>query len=182
MTVLNWYALKVFYNRFSELEETFGREGVQWYVPMTTKTFVNSAGVEVERRVPLVSMLMFVRCDEAYIKHLNSVLCEKAMIYHHPGTEIPAPIRDKEMYDFQYVTTLFEKGLEIVNLDFSSPEKNIRYRVTGGELKGTEGYVRRVHGTKKLIITIPRIISVATTFVPRNYLEPIATSSAALVN
>ena len=174
MPNLKWYALKVFYNRFSALEETFQRDQVQWYIPMTTKTFVTSEGQEVERRVPLVSMLMFLRCDEDYISHLNHVLYEKAMVYHHPGTEIPAPIRDKEMYDFQYATTLFERGLEVVDLDLTTPEKNIRYRVTGGEMKGAEGYIRRVHGTKKLIITIPRIISVATTFVPRHYLEQIS--------
>ena len=173
MHTLKWYAIKVFYNRYTELQQTFERENFQWYIPMTTKVFTSSDGNEVERRVPLVSMLMFLRCDEDYICQLNSVLCEKAKVYCHPGTEIPAPIRDKEMYDFQYVTTLFDKGLEVVDLDLSNPDKNVRYRVTGGEMEGAEGYIRRVHGTKKLIVTIPRIISVATTFVPRQYLEQI---------
>ena len=174
MHTLKWYVLKVFYNRFTDLVETFNRDSLQWYIPMTTKVFAMADGREVERRVPLVSMLMFLRCSEEYIVHLNRVLYEKAMVYCHPGTEIPAPIRDKEMYDFQYATTLFDRGLEVVDLDLSNPDKNIRYRVTGGEMEGTEGYIRRVHGTKKLIITIPQVISVATTFVPRNYLQPIS--------
>lgn len=95
--VKKWYALKVFYNRFSEIEATLSCDGIESYIPMKTRSYPQPNGEVVTRRVPLVAMLMFLRCDDDYISSLNSILDGKAMVYHHPGTQIPAPIPDEEM-------------------------------------------------------------------------------------
>ena len=80
-----WYALKVFYNRFSEIKATLSRDGIESYIPMKTRSYPQPDGEVVIRRVPLVAMLMFLRCDDDYISSLNSILDEKAMVYHRPG-------------------------------------------------------------------------------------------------
>ena len=90
-----WYALKIFYNRFSEIEATLSRDGIESYIPMKTRSYPQPDGEVVTRRVPLVAMLMFLRCDDDYISSLNSIIDGKAMVYHHTGTQIPAPFRMK---------------------------------------------------------------------------------------
>ena len=75
-----WYALKVFYNRFSEIKATLSRDGIESYIPMKTRSYPQPDGEVVIRRVPLVAMLMFLRCDDDYISSLNSILDEKAMV------------------------------------------------------------------------------------------------------
>lgn len=59
-----WYALKIFYNRFSEIEATLSRDGIESYIPMKTRSYPQPDGEVVTRRVPLVAMLMFLRCDD----------------------------------------------------------------------------------------------------------------------
>lgn len=107
-----WYALKVFYNRFSEIKATLSRDGIESYIPMKTRSYPQPDGEVVIRRVPLVAMLMFLRCDDDYISSLNSILDEKAMVYHRPGTQIPASIPDEEMDMFIMLTSSMEDGFE----------------------------------------------------------------------
>ena len=104
--VKKWYALKVFYNRFSEIEATLSCDGIESYIPMKTRSYPQPNGEVVTRRVPLVAMLMFLRCDDDYISSLNSILDGKAMVYHHLGTQIPAPFRMKRWTCAKRITTI----------------------------------------------------------------------------
>ena len=47
-----WYALKVFYNRFSEIKATLSRDGIESYIPMKTRSYPQPDGEVVIRRVP----------------------------------------------------------------------------------------------------------------------------------
>lgn len=84
---------------------------------MKTRSYPQPNGEVVTRRVPLVAMLMFLRCDDDYIFSLNSILNEKAMVYHHPGTQIPALIPDEEMEMFIMLTSSMEDGFEQIPYD-----------------------------------------------------------------
>ncbi|MDB0814906.1 transcription termination/antitermination NusG family protein [Phocaeicola vulgatus] len=39
-----WYALKVFYNRFSEIENTLSHDGIESYIPMKTRNYPQLSG------------------------------------------------------------------------------------------------------------------------------------------
>lgn len=148
---MRWYALKVFYNRFSPIEAALARDGVESYIPMTTKTYPQPDGTEVTRRVPLVAMLMFIRCEEDYIQMLNSVLHEKAMVYHHPGTQIPEAIRDEEMERFIRLTSM-DDAFDAIPYIRRYAQNNRKYLVTEGEYKGAVGYFARYKNAKRLIV------------------------------
>lgn len=168
---MRWYALKVFYNRFSPIEATLARDGVESYIPMTTKTYSQPDGTEVSRRVPLVAMLMFIRCDEDYIQMFNSVLHEKAMVYHHPGTQIPAAIRDEEMDRFIYLTSL-EDAFEAIPYTYKYTQISKKYVVTCGEYKGAVGYFARYKNAKRLIVPLEDLLMiVAKRYVPVGYIQ-----------
>lgn len=96
--VKKWYALKVFYNRFSEIEATLSRDGIESYIPMKTWSYPQPDGEVVTRRVPLVAMLIFLCCDDDYISSLDSILDGKAMVYHHPRSQPPFRGRDGHVH------------------------------------------------------------------------------------
>ena len=50
-----------------------------------------------------------------------------------------------------------------------------RVRVTEGVFKGAEGYIRRVKGNRRLIVSIEGVVAVATTYIPGCFLEKITT-------
>ena len=169
-----WYALKVFYNRFSEIKATLSRDGIESYIPMKTRSYPQPDGEVVIRRVPLVAILMFLRCDDDYISSLNSILDEKAMVYHRPNTQIPASIPDEEMDMFIMLTSSMEDGFEQIPYDDNLVKNAEKYRVTGGEYAGVVGYYRRIKKNKRLVIPFEGLlILVATNYIPKCYLQEI---------
>lgn len=169
-----WYALKVFYNRFSAIVSTLNRDGVESYVPKTRVEVTKADGQVIERERPLSAMLMFLCCDEEYIARMNKVLYEKAMVYHYPGTNEPAPIPEEEMQDFITVTTAIEQGLELTHHEVTSNDRRTKYLVTDGQYKGVRGYLKRIKGEKRLVIPVADLLTLATTsYIPNAFLSPI---------
>lgn len=174
-----WYALKVFYNRFSAIVSTLDRDGVQSYVPKTRVEVTRADGGVSERERPLSAMLMFLCCEENYIEQMNKLLYEKAMVYHYPGTNDPAPIPEEEMEDFITVTTALQRGLELTHHEVTPTDRRIKYRVIEGEYKGIRGYLKRIKGEKRLVIPVADLLTLATTsYIPASFLEPLERSQA----
>lgn len=42
--VKKWYVLKVFYNRFSKIEATLSRDGIESYIPMKNRSYPQPNG------------------------------------------------------------------------------------------------------------------------------------------
>jgi len=42
--VKKWYVLKVFYNRFSKIEATLSRDGIESYIPMKNRSYLQPDG------------------------------------------------------------------------------------------------------------------------------------------
>ena len=51
--------------------------------------------------------------------------------------------------------------------------KGDKVRIKEGVLKGAEGYITRIHGTKRFVVTIEGIAAIATTFIPKQFIEKI---------
>lgn len=169
-----WYALKVFYNRFSAIVATLERDGVESYVPKTVVEVTTVDGRTSERERPLSAMLMFLCCDEAYIERMNKLLYEKAMVYHYPGTNDPAPIPGEEMEDFITVTTAMQRGLELTHHEVTSNDRRTKYLVTEGQYKGVRGYLKRIRGEKRLVVPVADLLTLAaTSYIPSAFLAPI---------
>lgn len=170
----HWYALKVFYNRYAALRATFARDGVESYVPMKMKAYPQPNGEVVEREVPMIAMLMFFRCEEEYVQEINQVLCEKAMIYHKPGTQVPAAIPDNEMNLFIRLTTLYSQGFEAIPYNEQLITGGVKYRVVEGEYSGAEGYYKRVRRNRCLVVPLSNLFMIVSTgYIPQRFLEEI---------
>ena len=172
----HWYALKVFYNRVFDVERLLAQDGVKTYIPLrSTETTVG--GRTIRRREPAVSSLMFVRQAERAVLELmqrakaNSPL----MVYFERETKKPAVIPDPEMEAFMLVTSTDDPGLEYLPEAPAELRRGDRVRVTEGVFKGAEGYIRRVKGNRRLIVSIEGVVAVATTYIPGCFLEKITT-------
>ena len=148
----HWYALKVFYNRVFDVERLLAQDGVKTYIPLrSTETTVG--GRTIRRREPAVSSL----------------------VYFDRETKKPAVIPDPEMEAFMLVTSTDDPGLEYLPEAPAELRRGDRVRVTEGVFKGAEGYIRRVKGNRRLIVSIEGVVAVATTYIPGCFLEKITT-------
>ena len=170
----HWYALKVFYNRVFEVERLLAQDGVKSYIPLRSVE-VAVGGRTIRRREPAVSSLIFVRGPERYVLELPKRLKNSTplMAYFDRDTRKPAVISDLEMNVFMLVASTDDPGLEYLGEEPSGLRSGDRVRVTEGPFKGAEGYIKRIKGNRRLIVSIEGVVAVATTYIPGCFLEKI---------
>lgn len=148
------------------------KDGLQSYIPMRTVEKAHNSNTTYIKE-PVIPSLIFIRADQGYIEHLRKDPASYAGVYCYPGTTTPAVISDREMEMFIFVTTIGSRNLEAIDISLA---KGDRIRVTAGIFKGAEGYITRVHNAKRLIVVIEGIAAIATTYIPKDYVEKITDS------
>lgn len=171
----HWYALKVFYNRVFAIETYLNEAGIESYIPCEKEKIRKTDGTYKTIRKTMTPSLMFFRSDANTATLLRRELFGQVLIYVDSAgdTNEPCPISDHEMDVFILVTSSGEKGIEYFSSDDRRFHVGERVRVTGGSFKGTEGYIRRIKGNRRLIVTIHGICAVATSYIPQCFLEKI---------
>lgn len=74
---------------------------------------------------------------------------------------------------FMLVASSGETGLEYFGDEDRKFAEGQRVRVTDGPFRGAEGSIQRIHGDRRLLVSIRGICAVATTYIPKAFLEEI---------
>ena len=166
---LRWYALRVFRNRLAAVVAEVEKGGYESYVPMrSVEKSVFGRTVVVQQ--PLVASIVFVRATAEYVAALSRDQMVSASVYRRPGSNLPAAISDSEMEVFMLVTRVGVDKVESVDLALAQGD---RVRVTDGVFKGAVGCISRVHGAKRLIVSIEGVAAVAVAYIPKDFLEKV---------
>jgi len=192
---LNWYALKVFYNKVFEMEALLGDMGLETYIPVRKVQLKGEEHLRVARRLAtpddrrrdnqyiqagpviykretVVSSLLFVRAPESRIKEIPEILGGGGFVYRTADREREAVIPDRQMAMFRMVCSSGADGLEFFSdEDMTRYRQGDRVRVTEGPLKGAEGYVKRIRKDRRLLVAIEGFVAVATSFIPPQFLS-----------
>lgn len=165
-----WFAVNVFFNRVTRMSSVLNEDDVQYYVPMRTVEMFKDGQKTYEQR-QLVTSLLFLRCNVQYLNLLKEKFGDAFYVYADVETKRPRIIPDKEMDSFILVTSVGDKGLEFLSDKYNDCKIGDHVRVIDGVFKGAEGYVKRIQGRKRLIVSIEGIAVVATSYIPRSFLE-----------
>lgn len=171
--VLHWYALKVFYNKVFVVEELFHQHSLESYIPLE-EVVVQRGDHQKKVRRPVVNSLMFVRASWPALRDLQRKHFHEFCFYMNAEKTAAAVIPDREFNVFRLVTSAIAQGLEYFSdeamINYSKGE---RVRVVEGPFAGTEGFVKRIRRDRRVLVVIPGVIAVATTYVPACFLEKI---------
>lgn len=172
---LNWYALKVFYNRVFEVEALFKSESIESYIPLKRVVVVHNDGSLESVDKPIINSLMFFRSTACRARQLQQILCDRALIYcrKEKYVRIPLAISDYEMNIFMLVTSCSKGSLEYLGCDEKKFIRGDRVKVIDGDFKGAEGYICRIRKDNRLVVSVTGVCAVATTYIPRCFLEVI---------
>ena len=151
---LNWYALKVFFNRTRRFEELLEPLVSEMYVPRN-----------------VIISLMFVRTSPTQIENIRQKWYGWLMVYVSRPDRTPYIIPEHDMDVFRFVTSMADKNLKLIDPEAVRFKSGEKVRVTDGLFKGAEGYIKRIQGNKRLIVTIHGVVAVATSYIPAAYLE-----------
>ena len=195
---LNWYALKVFYNKVFEIEALLTDMGQETYIPVRQvqlkgedhmraarrlatpddrrrdNQFVQ-AGPVIFKRVPVVSSLLFVHAPKERLPEVDACVDGRGFVYKTADRKTEAVIPDKQMAMFQLVCSSGAEGLEFfADDDLTRYKAGDKVRVLEGPLKGAEGYIKRIRKDRRLLVSIEGFIAVATSFIPPQFLEKVS--------
>ena len=155
--MINWYAIKVYYNRVQPLIAECKESGMEFFAP-----------------TDIIGSLLFVRCEEHEELHLAAASDVKMWVYRTSDGSRPAVIPDREMEVFRFVVTAGRAGLELLGDDRPEYHEGDRVVVTGGPFKGAEGHIKRIKRDRRLIVTIKGVVAVATAYIHPSLLRRVS--------
>lgn len=141
----HWFALKVFYNKVFEIEESLKKDDIDCYFPCEDAVVMRN-GVRKIIRKPIISSILFFHSTTLRAMEIQRQFTDKVILYTRDKElkKVPLIIPDREMNIFMLVTSSGEKGMEYLGADSTKFCRGERVRVIDGKFKGAEGYICRI--------------------------------------
>ncbi|GHT02903.1 transcriptional regulator [Bacteroidia bacterium] len=163
-----WYAARVKYRTEQKIKALLEAAGTQHFIPLKTVETARN-GKKTRREKPLIPCLMFVYADRKTVLKLPATTGFTINYIRHTDTKQLHIIPDKQMQDFMRVVDLSETGgIEILTANLKRGDK---VRVVRGVFSGIEGELIRVKGHKRVVVRLEGLVSLATTYIPTDFLE-----------
>lgn len=149
------------------------------FIPKCYKT-VERFGKRHYELTSCISNLLFVygsrnQIEEERQKHIEIKDDKKSHLLSFIKNHIDEPIfvPDKQMEDFIRVSNL--PAEELIPLDIREGESltGQRVKVIDGPLVGIEGFIKRIEGNKRVVVTIDGILATALKFISPSLLTKI---------
>ena len=167
-----WYAIRVTYNRELKVKEDLDARGITNFVPMQYRR-EERGGVMVKRLVPSVHNLIFINMTPSEMTEYKKTTTLPIRYIMDRETHKPITVPNREMENFIKVAGTYDEKLIYLNPDPGDFTQGERVRVIGGEFAGAEGIFVRVKGDRRVLINIPGVVAVASTYVHPSMIEKI---------
>lgn len=173
-TEKQWFAIRVTYHRELKFQKALDAAGFRTFVPMCMKKTVRD-GIEKTETVPAVNNLCFVRTTRA---EFNDFLagcgpsCPARYIWDRASRQ-PIVVPEKAMDDFIKICGTMHEDLVYLTRVSSKLRLGQRVRVCSGPFEGVEGIVVRIRRSRRIMVELPGMLAVATTYVSPENVVPV---------
>ena len=170
-----WYAIRVTYNRELKVKEDLDARGITNFVPMQYRREERN-GVMVKRLVPSVHNLIFIYLTPSEMKEYKmstALPIRYIMSRGERGTRHPITVPTPEMENFIKVAGTYEEKLIYLNPEPGDFREGERVRIIGGMFAGAEGIFVRIKRDRRVLVSVPGLVAVATTYVHPSMIEKI---------
>ena len=167
-----WYVLRVSYSRELKIKETLDKRGVRTFVPMMWKK-VEKDGTAQKKQVPAVSNLCFVFWTKAQIDAFISEYGDKSPVHYYwdRTTSRPMTVPLKAMDDFVKVASSLDEDLIYMTEISEKLREGQMVKVRSGAFAGVEGKIVRIRKSRRLMVELPGMLAVASTYIGPNDVE-----------
>ncbi|MBO8476912.1 MAG: UpxY family transcription antiterminator [Bacteroidetes bacterium] len=159
-----WFAIRVTYNRELKVKVELEAKGIECFVPMSYKE-VLLGGRKVRKLMPSIHNLIFVNMTEEEMKRYKQATTLPIRYIMDAATKHPLIVPDVQMRNFIAVSSTNDEQLVYLNPDELNLKKGDCVRVVGGLFEGCEGVFMRLKGDRRVVISIPGVVAVATAFI-----------------
>ena len=171
----SWYALRVSYSRELKIQAQLQEVGVRTFVPMAWRRCPDKPGItkDAKKLVPAVNNLCFVYWTKPEIESYIRSFGEKSPVhfYWDRTTSSALVVPEKAMEDFIKVSASMDEDLIYITEITEKLREGQAVRVKEGPFKGIEGKVVRIKKSRRILVELPGMLAVATTYVDPAFLE-----------
>ena len=168
----NWYAIRVTYGRELKFQDVLQEAGFQTFIAMQKRTFEKD-GKKETKIVPAISNLCFVKTTQdalySFMKSMGES-CPARFIWNN-ATRQPIVVPTKAMEDFMKISLSMIDDVIYIQEISAKLREGLKVRVKEGPFKGVEGTVVRVKRSRRVMVELPGMLAIATTFVKPEELE-----------
>ena len=171
-TALSWYALRATYSRELKAQTMLAERGVRTFIPMMWRKRTVD-GHEEKRLLPAVSGLVFACATRATLDTFIRCFGEARPVnYYWDRTAArPLTIPDKAMEDFISVASTMDEDIIYLTEVSDKLREGQTVKVKDGPFKGVEGKIVRIRKSRRILVELPGMLSIAATFIPTDNLE-----------
>ena len=176
--VPHWYALRVTYGREKKVYDYLVNKNVEAYYPtITTVKLVNGKRRTIEEsRLPNI---FFARGTEDEIKSFvyDNVNLPHLRFYYrhlHKGARItkhPLIVPDYQIENLKIICASEAEDIILIPSDVEKFKTGQTVRVIEGAFAGLIGKVARYHGQQRVAIIIDGLLTIASAYVPKAFIE-----------
>jgi transcription antitermination factor NusG len=174
-----WYVLFAANGKAEKIKPYLEEVAIEYFFPLYYReTRIRDS--ERYRRVlyPLMRNLIFVKSSKnilnPVLKDVKLQLNISSDLYYRDLAEkkiIVVP--ENQMLNFIAVAGNEKEQVIYLSNDEVKLKKGAKVRITGGAFEGVEGVLLKIKGDKRLVVSIPNLFSVATAFIPSNFVQPL---------
>ena len=166
----SWYALRVSYSRELKVQKALDALGVKTFVPMMWKRCQDNPD---RKLVPAVGNLCFAYSTRTALEDFIRGYGESSPVhfYWDRTANRPLTVPDKAMNDFITVASTLDEDIVYVTEISAKLREGQTVMVKDGPFKGVEGKVVRIRKSRRVLVELPGMLAVATTYIDPVNLE-----------
>ena len=160
----SWYALRATYSRELKVQADLQEKGVRTFIPMMWKE---------KKLIPAINNLVFVYWTREKIdSYIRSFADARPVNYYWDRTtNAPLTIPDKDMENFITVASTLYEDLVFLTEVSDKLREGQTVKVKEGPFKGVEGKIVRIRKSRRILVELPGMLAVASTYVAPEELE-----------
>ena len=166
LTSCQWFVLRVTYSRELKIKDILDKRGVSTFVPMMWKK-VEKEGNTRKMLVPAVNNLCFVFWTKADIDAFISEFGDKSPVHYYwdRTSSRPMTVPSKAMDDFVKVASSLDEDLVYMTEISDKLREGQTVKVRSGAFAGVEGKIVRIRKSRRLMVELPGMLAVASTYI-----------------
>lgn len=169
MEVIKWYAARTRHQKEKKIKQYLLELNIECFIPFRM-VVVERDGRKKEKEKPVIPGFIFIRSDFKTALSLTNEHGIEMTYMRDLEKKSLLVVPDKQMEDFMFLLDFSE---EAVKLENAKLKRGKRVRVIKGNFAGIEGELIRIKGHKRVVVRLEGLFSLATTYIPASYLEPI---------
>lgn len=169
---LKWHAIRVTYSRELKFQTCLQEAGFETFIPMCSKK-IEKNGTHKNVQVPAISNLCFVKASYADLRAFMDSLGEAnpARFIWDKSTRKPIIVPEKSMSDFIKISLSMSDEIIFLQEVSDKLREGQKVRIVEGLFKGVEGTIVRIRRSRRVMVELPGMLAVTTSYIPVQNLE-----------